>query len=148
MKIVLLEDVAKIGKRGEIKEVADGFARNFLFPLRKAKSATENAVREAEKISKELKENQEEELKKNQNLAESLEGREFVIKVKAKDGKIFGSIKPLDVIERIKEENIEIREKNLKMKEPVKETGEYTLKLEFGHGLEAEIKVIVEADEF
>ena len=148
MKVVLIKDVENLGKAGDVKDVADGFARNFLIPNSLVKPATERAVAEANKISREKETRQETQLQKMQEVASQIDGQEVIIRAKAKEGKLFGAIKPVDITNQLKQQgNIEISENNIKIKEPIKETGEYSLKVELDHGLEAEIKVIVEAEE-
>lgn len=147
MKVVLIKNVDKIGKAGDIKDVADGFARNFLIPNQLAKPATEGAQAEAQKIAQERAAQEEKKLQQMQEVASQLDGREIIIKAKAKEGKLFGAIKPADVVRELSDQKIELDENNIKIKQPIKEVGEHSLKVELDHGLEAEIKVIVEAEE-
>ncbi|KKT94936.1 MAG: ribosomal protein L9, large subunit ribosomal protein L9, partial [Parcubacteria group bacterium GW2011_GWC1_45_14] len=97
MKVVLLQDVKKIGKKGEIKDVSDGYARNFLLAKGLGVAATPAAI---EKVKQqENKQKQELEQKKDtvRKLASSLDGKAVTIKVKAKDGKLFGSVTAKDI---------------------------------------------------
>ena len=147
MKVVLMKNIDKLGKTGDIKEVADGFARNFLIPNQIAKPATEKAQAEAQKILEEKAKKEEERLQLIQEFADRIDGKEILIKSKAKGGKLFGAIKAADIIKAIKEDpKIEINENNIKIKEPIKEIGEYSLKVELEHGLEADIKLIIEEE--
>ncbi|MDD3607747.1 MAG: 50S ribosomal protein L9 [Candidatus Moranbacteria bacterium] len=147
MKVVLMKNIDKLGKTGDIKEVADGFARNFLIPNQIAKPATEKAQAEAQKILEEKAKKEEERLQLIQEFADRIDGKEILIKSKAKEGKLFGAIKAADIIKAIKEDpKIEINENNIKIKEPIKEIGEYSLKVELEHGLEADIKLIIEEE--
>jgi len=147
MKVVLMKNIDKLGKAGDIKEVADGFARNFLIPNQIAKPATEGAQAEAQRISEEKTKKEEERLQLMQEVANKIDGKEILIRSKAKEGKLFGAIKAADIIKALKEDQkIEINENNIKIKEPIKEIGEYSLKVELEHGLEADIKVIIEEE--
>jgi large subunit ribosomal protein L9 len=147
MKVVLMKNIDKLGKTGDIKEVADGFARNFLIPNQIAKPATKGAQAEAQKISEEKTKKEEERLQLMQEVANKIDGKEILIRSKAKEGKLFGAIKAADIIKALKEDQkIEINENNIKIKEPIKEIGEYSLKVELEHGLEADIKVIIEEE--
>jgi len=144
MKVILLKDVENLGKKYEIKEVAEGYARNFLFPKKLAKPATEANLKWLEKKLKKLEEKAEEELKKVQNLASEIDGLEIVIPVKVgEDGQLFESITSQKILEKLKEEGFELKKKQIVLEKPIKELGEFPVKVKFPHNLEAEIKVIV-----
>ncbi len=143
MKVILLEDVEKVGKQYEVKEVADGFARNFLFPKELAKVATNEAVEWANDLRALEDEKAAKELEKVGDTASELEGIEVEIMVKVGDkGQLFEKIDTKDVAEKLKEMGYEVTKKQVEM-EPIEDLGEYEAKVEFKHGLEAEIKVIV-----
>lgn len=143
MKVILLQNVDSLGKEGEIKEVADGYARNFLIPQKLAEAATENAVKNAEAKKAKASESAKTELEEAQKLAELLEGRELYIKVKEKDGKLFGSVNEKTIAKTFKDEGIKIDPANIKLPEPIKEVGEYDASINLDHGLEANIRVIL-----
>ncbi len=142
MKIVLLSDIKNIGKRGDVKEVADGFARNFLFPKKLAEIATESAVKKAEMEKQKRNENAKKDLEATQDLATQLEGKEIVILAKAKDGKLFGSITAKNIVKELEKEKFDIKENSIALK-PVKELGEYDFTIELNHGIEASLKLLV-----
>ncbi len=144
MKIVLNKEVKGLGKPGEIKNVADGFAQNFLIPNGLAVPATESAIKKAQDNAEKEEEKGQQELEATQKLASELDGREIVIQGKAKEGKLFGSINAEIIIKKIAEEGIKIKKSNIELSEPIKETGEHKIKIKLDHGLEAEIKLIVE----
>lgn len=144
MKIVLIKEVKSVGKPGEIKEVADGFARNFLIPNGLAEPATEGAVKNAEQEAEERAEENQKELEIIQKNAAALDGRELFLKEKAKEGKLFGSVSAELIVEKLEEEGIELKKENIELENPIKETGEFPIKIKLKHGLEAEIKVIIE----
>ncbi|OIO48463.1 MAG: 50S ribosomal protein L9 [Parcubacteria group bacterium CG1_02_40_82] len=144
MKIILLRDVEKLGKKYDVKDVADGHARNFLIPQGLAKPATEVALREieTEKATAELA--AELDLKKTEETVQELDGQEIEIQAKiGDDGKLFGSITPLKITKAIQEKGFDIKKNQVKLEEPIKEVGEYEITLELDHGLEAKIKIIV-----
>lgn len=144
MKIILLRDVEKLGKKFEVKEVADGFARNFLIPKGLAKPATESALKtlEAEKAAAEA--TAVEDLKKTEEMVASLDGQEIEISVKAgEDGKLYGSLTPLKITKILKDKGMEIKKNQIKLSQPIKEIGEHEITIEFPHGLEAKVKLIV-----
>ena len=135
MKIILLQDVENIGKEGELKEVADGFARNFLFPKKMAEIATEDAMKRAESKKQKQAETAKIELEVTQKLAEQLEGRELYVKVKEKDGKLFGSVNEKTIVETLKNEGTIIAPENVRLAEPIKDMGEYDAQIGLDHGL-------------
>ena len=144
MKIVLLENIDKLGKKYEIKEVSDGYARNFLIPKGLAKLATAKNIKTAKiKKEKELKE-AEEQLKKVQKIAAKIEGQEITIPLKTGEkGQLFESVTDQMIGKKLAEMGFEIKKSQIEMSKPIKKIGEYPVKINFEHGLEAEIKVIV-----
>lgn len=144
MRVILLQDIKNVGKKYEIKEVKNGYARNFLFPNGLAKAATRETL-EWLKVQKELNEKKaEEELKKVQEFASSLDGLEITIPVKVgEDGQLFESITSQKIFEKLKELGFEIKKPQIILAEPIKELGEYPIKIKFEHNLESEIKIIV-----
>jgi len=145
MRVILLQDVNNIGKQGDIKDVSDGYARNFLLPKKLAEIATAEAIKKAEIMKAKQAEVQQADLQKTQALAESLQGREIVIQAKEKDGKLFGSINAKAISKEMKKENLDINDKSIVLPEPIKEIGEYEVKISLDHGIEAAILVIVES---
>ncbi|MBI4708854.1 MAG: 50S ribosomal protein L9 [Candidatus Portnoybacteria bacterium] len=144
MKVILTKDIEKIGKKYEVKEVADGFARNFLFPKKLAKPATESQLKqlEAEKAAAELI--AEADLKETEELVASLDGQEIEMTAKSgDDGKLYGSITPLKICKILQEKGFKVQKKSVKLDDPIKEAGEHDIMLELPHGLEAKIKLIV-----
>ncbi|MCD5396160.1 MAG: 50S ribosomal protein L9 [Candidatus Pacebacteria bacterium] len=148
MKIILLKDVEKLGKKYEIKEVADGYARNFLIPRGLAKPATEKLIEWAER-QKELEEKKaEQELKRIQKLASQLDGQEieFLVKV-GKRGELFEGIGQAKIAKKIKEMGFDIKKSQIALEKPIKELGEFPVKINLDQGLEAEIRVVVVPEE-
>lgn len=144
MKVILSQDVVKVGKKNEVKEVADGFARNFLLQKGLAKPATEAELAQLELIKAQLAKKAEEELKVQEEMTSQIDGQEFEITAKADEGgKLYGSLTALKIAKFLKEKGFEVTKNNLKMTEPIKTTGEHEITLEMDHGLEAKIKLIV-----
>jgi len=148
MKVILLQDVKKLGKKYEVKEVKDGFARNFLIPQGLAKIATKKALAWLEK-QKEIEEKKAEEaLKKVQEQASSLDGLELIIPVKVgEQGQLFESITSQKISEKLKEMGFEIKKSQVDLEEPIEKIGEFPVKIKFDHNLEAEIKIIISPEE-
>lgn len=147
MKIVLLKDVAKIGRSGDIKEVSDGYARNFLIPNKLAALATSSILGkiEAEKKSKEHKEV--EETNKAKVLADKLKSIEVKVPLKAgEDGKPFGSVTTTKIIASLKKAGFDIEKSQVLLEDNIKTLGAHDVKLNLGHGISATIKVVAESE--
>lgn len=148
MKVILLQDVEKIGNKFDVKEVKNGYARNFLIAKGLAKPATKEAL-EWLAVQKEITEKKaEESLKKVQEMTSAIDSREIIIPVKVGDeDQLFESISPQKIVEKLKEAGFEIKKSQLVISEPIKELGEFPVKIKFEHNLEAEIQVIVTKEE-
>lgn len=147
MKVILLADVKNLGKAWEIKEVSDGYARNFLFPNNLAETATPDLIKKAEQKKALKVKKAEEDLMKVEKLASLLEGCLVKVKAKANDeGKLFGSITPEMIAEAIKKEKIDLGSIDIGLTASIKETGEHKVTLNLPHGLESEITVLVEKE--
>lgn len=145
MKLVLLEDVENVGKKYEVKNVKDGYARNFLLPKNLAKIATKEVVEWAN-MQKEIIEKQAvEDLAKIQKMASEIDGLELTVSVKIGDkGQLFEKINEQKIIERLKEEaGIDVKKTQIAFGGPIEGLGEFPLKIKFDHNLEAEITLIV-----
>ena len=140
----MLQDVDKIGKKFEIKTVADGYARNFLFPRDLAKQATSEAIEWLEMQKELLATKSEEELKHVQGLASGLDDLEVPIAVKVgEEGQLFEAINAQKIAERLKGMGHEVKKSQIKLQKPLKETGEFPVKVVLEHNLEAEIRIII-----
>lgn len=144
MKVILLQDVEKIGKKYEVKEVSDGHARNFLIPKGLVKPATEETLKWLEGQKEILKGKAEEDLKKVQDLATTLDGQEIIMAVKVGEEKqLFEAITLQKIFEKLKEIGFDVKKNQIILEEPLKELGEFPVKIRFSHNLEVEIKVII-----
>jgi len=148
MRVILLQDVENLGKKHEVKEVKNGYARNFLIPQGLAKKADPRALEWLETQKEIEAKKAEEELKKVQGLASAIDGQEVIIPVKiGEEGQLFESITSQKIFEKLKELGFEIKKTQFDLEEPIKELGEFPIKIKFEHNLEAEIKVIVTKEE-
>ena len=144
MKVILLQDVKKIGKKGDVIEASDGYARNFLFPRKLAQEANDSNMH----ILNNKKENERKqklaELEAAQKLAGELKGKEITIKAKAgESGKLFGAITSKDVAELIKEQyKIEIDKKKIVM-DTIKLAGGYEIDVKLYPEVSTKMKVII-----
>ena len=151
MQIILLQDIKGIGKKFEIKEIKDGYTRNFLIPRGLAKIATNATIKELE-TKKSVSEKQEKKLKAElESLAKNLSHRNFVFSLNVgKKGEVFGSITKDDIEERINANiNANLRDyiKNnmeIKLEKPIKTTDEHQIEINLGKGVKTTVKVIIE----
>lgn len=128
MKVILKEDIKKLGKMGQIVDVADGYARNYLVPRGLAIEANTKNIRSIEHEKKILQEK----AKKLKDSAHDLASRisTMTLSVKAKsgeEGKLFGSITTMDIVEALRNEGIEIDKKKISLEEPIKRLGSYSV---------------------
>ena len=139
MKVVLLQDIKNVGRKGDIKDISEGYARNFILPKKLGILATTETIATVEK-EKALRIKQEKEsLTKNQELAQKLRDSRIELTVKAKSGKLFGSIHPKDIAQELKKQDFDIPEKCIKIEQVIKKIGEYKIKLDLGNQISAEI---------
>jgi len=147
MKVILLQDVEGLGKKYDIKDVKDGYARNFLLPKKLARAATKQALKWLSDQKEVIEKEAEEDLKKEQAMASGLDGSELNIAVKVGDeGQLFESINSQKIVEKLKEMGFEVKKSQVKLENPIKELGEFPITISLAHNLEAEIKVIVTAE--
>jgi len=147
MKIILLQDVEGLGKKYDIKDVKDGYARNLLLPEKMARAATKQALKWLADQKEIIEKAAEEDLKKAQALASDLDGSEVNIAVKVGDeGQLFESINSQKIVEKLKEMGFEVKKSQINLENPIKELGEFPISISLDHNLEAEIKVIITAE--
>jgi len=145
MKVLLLQDIKGTGNKGQILEVSDGYARNFLLPKKLAKIASKELINQLKQSEERENKLMEQELKANQKKASQIDGEEIEIKVKASaTGTLYSAIGSAKIVEEIKKQiKSNIKSEQVVLNKPIKEIGEYKIKIKFGHGLEAELRVIV-----
>lgn len=147
MKVILLEDMAEIGRSGDVVEVSDGFARNVLFPSGKAAVATSGRVAEAHQARAKAAKKSAQELAALQRLVEAIDRKTVTTRVGAgPQGKLHGAVTADDVARVITQTfGVRLPKESVRLAEPIKEAGSHRLTLEFPHGLEADVTVVVEA---
>lgn len=143
MKVILLKDDKKLGKKGDIINVKDGYARNFLFPKKTAIEATKANLRvlDAEKSAQAKIE--QEKYEEAKEIGDKISKIEIKIKTKAgENGKLFGSITTKDIADLLKKEHsIEIDKRKIELKDAIKSTGEYVAKIKLHTKVKVELKV-------
>lgn len=148
MKVILLEDVKSVGKKGELINTSDGYAKNFLFPKKLAVEATKSNLNDFELKQKSEAKRKKEELEQAQNMAKELENKTVTVKVKTgENGKLFGSVTNKEVAEEIvKQTGMQIDKKKVSIGDPIKMVGERTAVIKLHPKVSAEITIkIVEA---
>ena len=145
MQVILLEKVANLGNLGDIVKVKDGFARNFLIPTRRARRATDAALKEFEDKRAELEKVAADKLTAAQAMAEKLNGKTVTITQKAGvDGRLFGSVTNADIAEALKAQGFEVAKGGIRMPQgPIKHTGEQTLSVSLHTDVAVEVHVAV-----
>ena len=145
MQVILMEKVANLGNLGDVVKVKDGFARNFLIPQGKAKRATEQNLKAFESRRAELEKAQNEQLAKQQERGQKLEGLTIQITQKAgPDGRLFGSVTNYDIVEALSKQGHEVERAMIRMPQgPLKQVGEFPIQVALHTDVTATIKVAV-----
>ena len=147
MKVLLLKDVPDVGQKNDIKDVNDGFARNFLLARKLAIAATDEKIREMEHMKQGKEQKQRSDRKKYQDIADRLAGIEVVIPTKVGEkGKTFGSIGSHDIAHALMSQGHAIEEGWIALEDPIKTTGAIKVPLKFPHGVEGSLMVIVKPE--
>lgn len=147
MKVILTEDIEKLGQKGEIKVVSSGYARNYLIPKGLAEEATPGRLKD-NKLKKTAKANKYSKEKENaQALAKQLSEKVILFKTKSGEGgRLFGSVTSADIAEAITAEGIKVDKKKIQMEEPIKALGNYQVKVKLHQEAIVSINVVVEQD--
>jgi large subunit ribosomal protein L9 len=148
MKVLLLDAVHGVGKKGEMHEVKEGFGRNYLIPRGLALPATKGNVNKIAEQAKVIIQRRERDVQSAGELKEKLEQGSVSIKKKVGlDGKLFGSVTSKEVAEAIKKNfGMDVDRKGIKLDESIKMTGAYTAEVHLGTGVNAQVKLEVEAE--
>ena len=144
MKVILLQDVKKLGKKGDVIEASDGYARNFLFPRKLAEEATANALHVVNAKKENERKKRLAELEAAQKLAGELKGKEVTINAKAgENGRLFGAITNKDIAEVINNKfNLSIDKKKIVM-DTIKVAGGYEIEVKLYPEVSTKMKVII-----
>ena len=145
MKVILLENVKRIGSIGEVIEVKRGFARNFLIANKKALYASKENIKEVEKIKADLSKKDNERKKEATKIAEKINNREYSVKkLSTENSELYGSVKPTEISKLIQEENkIEIKPSMIQPIEEIKALGKFKVKISLHSEVDAEITINV-----
>ena len=145
MKVILLENVRKIGSIGEIIDVKRGFARNFLISKKKALFASKENIKEVEKIKQELNKKDQDKKKDAKSIQEKIQNKIFEIKKLSTENKeLYGSVKPTEISKLIAEmEKVEINPSNIQPTKEIKSLGEYKVEINLHSEVQTQITVKV-----
>lgn len=149
MKLVLLQDVKNIGKKGALVDVADGYARNYLLPKKLATPATEGVLRSLDKEAADLKAKKVREKEQAQELASMLESKLLQMHVRVgESGKFFGSITSSDIVDAVKDQfSHTLDKKTLQLKDPLKTLGEHQVLAKLHPDVTAKLRLNLAAAE-
>jgi large subunit ribosomal protein L9 len=148
MQVILREDIEKLGKIGDLVKVADGYARNFLVPMKKAIEATPKNVNAMEHARKMVSDRLRKLKKEATAEADKIKGLSITIKAKTgEEGKLFGSVTSMDIAEAAKAQGVVIDKRKIVLAEPIKRLGEFTVPVKLHADIAAELKVSVVAEE-
>ena len=144
MKVILREDDKKLGKAGDIVDVKDGYAHNFLIPRNLAVRADASHVKQLEHERKILHDKNEKRLKQAKQLVEQIEKASCTISVQVgEEERIFGSVTAMDIAQALDKEGVEVDKRAIQLEEPIKTLGVYTVPVKLGPEVEAKLKVWV-----
>ena len=145
MKVILLENVKRIGSIGEVIDVKRGFARNFLIANKKALYASKENIKEVEKIKADLSKKDNERKQEAAKIAEQINNKEYSVqKLSTENNELYGSVKPTEISRLIQEENkVEIKPSMIQPVEEIKSLGKFKVKISLHSEVDAEIVVNV-----
>ncbi len=144
MKVILLDDVTKVGRRGEVRDVSDGYGRNYLIPKKLALSATAGNLKNLEHIKKQ----QEAKAGRIRTGAEALRDRIEALVYEERrqasdEGKLFGSVTSQDLVDFLAGQGVKVERRRIVLDEPIKTLGETSVTVRLHHDVTAQLKVSV-----
>jgi large subunit ribosomal protein L9 len=145
MKVILLENVKRVGSIGEVIEVKRGYARNFLIANKKALYASKENISEVEKIKIDLSKKDSEKKKEAAKISEQINGKEYLVqKLSTENNELYGSVKPTEIAKLIKEENkTDVKPAMIQPVEEIKSLGKFKVKVSLHSEVDAEITINV-----
>ena len=149
MKVILLENVKRVGSIGEVIDVKRGYARNFLIANKKALYASKENILEVEKIKADLSKKDNEKRKEASQIAEQINDKEYSVKkLSTENNELYGSVKPTEISKLIQEENkIDIKPSMIQPVEEIKALGKFKVKISLHSEVDAEIIINVQSAE-
>lgn len=144
MKVILQKDISNLGEAGDVKEVAEGYARNYLLPKKLVIPYNESSAKAIEHQKKLVKIKKEKRKKEGQKLVEALSNVALTIGAQVgEEDKLFGSVTAIDIAQKLSQMGYSIDKRKIVLPEPIKKAGEHEVKIKLDEGLSATIKVTV-----
>src|SRR5499426_4006529 len=144
MKVILLDDVTKVGRRGEVRDVSDGYARNFLIPKKLALSASAGNLKNLEHIKRQQDAKADRIKADAEALREKIEALTYEERRQAsEEGKLFGSVTSQDLVEFLDKHGVKVERKRVQLDEPIKALGEAVVPIRLHADVTAQLKVSV-----
>jgi large subunit ribosomal protein L9 len=149
MQVLLLQDVERLGQAGEVKRVADGYARNYLFPRELAVIATPGAIKQAEQQRKAEVRRETQALTEAQALAQALDGQTVTFQARAGEtDRLYGSITNVNIADALSEQvGQEVDRRKIELEEPLKDLGTHAITIRWAAEAEAKVTVVIEREE-
>jgi len=142
MKVILLANVEKLGKAGEVKEVKNGFGRNYLIPRKLAITASAKSLSQLDHHRKSITAQETRRHKDAETVKQSIERLSITIPCKVgEEDKLFGSVTAMDIAQALKEKQIEIDKRQIRLEEPLRTLGVYTIPIHLSKDVEARLKL-------
>ena len=145
MKVILLENLVKIGSIGDVIDVKRGFARNYLISSKKALYASKENIKEVEKIKKDLSKKDQEKKKNAKTIYETINKKEYLVKkLSTENNELYGSVKPTEISKLIlKQDKTEIKPSMIQLEKEIKSIGVFNAKVNLHSDVQAEINIKV-----
>ena len=144
MRIILQENIEKLGTRGQVLEVADGYARNYLFPRKLAIPADAGSLKQRERVRATLLQREATEKSDAEKVAQVLADVTITLSRKAGESdQLFGSVTSADIAEALAAQGYSVDKRKVELEEPIKLIGEYQVPVKLHHNVQAMVKVIV-----
>ena len=146
MKVILLENLVKIGSIGDIIDVKRGFARNYLISSKKALYASKDNIKQVEKIKNDLSKKDQEKKKNAKTIYEKINKKEYLVKkLSTENNELYGSVKPTEISKLIlKLDNLEVKPSMIQLVTEIKSLGSFKVKVNLHSDVQAEINIKVE----
>jgi len=145
MKVILQKDVKDIGKVGDLVNVSEGFARNFLFPRKLASEATETRVKEWEHLKRVAEAKKKKAIAERQELLKKINGITLSFKAAAGEtDKLFGTVTTTDISKELQKQGFSIDRRDIHLEEPIKVLGQHKAIIRYAEGVEAQLSIAVE----
>jgi len=147
MRVLIKKHVQGVGDKGDIRDVADGYAQNYLIPQGLAEPVSAVALERIRRENKQKSKEAEQDLERVEKLASDLEGYSIEFLAKAsEEGRLYAAITAQKIVSKLKKKGFPIDKQHIVLPEPIKDLGDHEVRVQFPHGLEARIVVVIGED--